>query len=72
MVLGEKMWEEKGKIIGISVKSVGPEGVRMEETFATEVKGLGRAPSGRNIGTMDLIETPGGSFSGTSQGYLVT
>jgi hypothetical protein len=72
LVLGEKMWEEKGKIIGISVKSVGPEGVRMEETFATEVKGLGRAPSGRNIGTMDILETPGGFFSGTGQGYLVT
>ena len=36
LVLGEKMLEEKGKVIGISVKSVGPEGVRMEETFATE------------------------------------
>ena len=72
MVLGEKMWEEKGKIIGISVKSVGPEGVRMEETFASEAKGLGRAPSGRNIGTLDLIETPGGFFSGTGQGMFTT
>jgi hypothetical protein len=72
LVLGGKMWEEKGKVIGMSVKSIGPEGVHMEETFATEVKGLGRAPSGRNIGTMDLIEVPGGFFSGTGQGYLVT
>ena len=72
MVLGEKMWEEKGKIIGISVKSVGPEGVRMEETFASDVKGLGRAPSGRNIGTLDIIETPGGFFSGTGQGMFTT
>jgi hypothetical protein len=72
LVLGEKMWEEKGKVIGISVKSVGPEGVRMEETFATEVKGLGRAPSGRNIGTMDIIEVPGGFFSGTGQGIFTT
>ena len=72
LVLGEKMWEEKGKVIGMSVKSVGPEGVRMEETFATEVKGLGRAPSGRNIGTMDIIEVPGGFFSGTGQGIFTT
>ena len=72
LVLGEKIAEERGKVIGMSVKSIGPEGVHMEETFATEVKGLGRAPSGRNIGTMDLIEVPGGFFSGTGQGYLVT
>lgn len=72
LVLGEKMWEEMGKIIGISVKSVGPEGVRMEETFATEVKGIGRAPSGRNIGTIEFIEVHSGFFSGTGQGYLVT
>jgi hypothetical protein len=42
------MWEEKGKVIGVSVKSVGPEGVRMEETFATEVKGLGRVAAWKN------------------------
>jgi hypothetical protein len=72
LILGEKMWEEKGKIMGISVKSVGPEGVRMEETFATEVKGLGRVPSGRNIGTMDILETSGGFFSGTGQGIFTT
>jgi hypothetical protein len=72
LVLGEKMWEEKGKVIGISVKSVGPESVRMEETFVTEVKGLGRAPSGRNVGTIDVIEVPGGLFSGTGQGIYTT
>ena len=56
MVLGEKLWEEKGKVIGMSVKSIGSEGVRMEETFTTEVKGLGRFPSGRNMGTMDIVQ----------------
>jgi hypothetical protein len=72
LVLGEKIWEEKGKMMGMSIKSIGPEGVHMEETFASEVKGLGRAPSGRNIGTINVIETPGGFSSGTGQGYLVT
>jgi hypothetical protein len=72
LVLGEKIWEEKGKMMGMSIKSIGPEGVHMEETFASEVKGLGRAPSGRNIGTIDVIETSGGFSSGTGQGYLVT
>jgi len=72
LVLGEKMWEEKGKIIGMSVKSVGSEGVRMEETFASDIKGLGRVPSGRNVGTLDISESPGGFFSGTGQGLFTT
>jgi hypothetical protein len=72
LVLGEKMWEEKGKIVGVSVKSVGPEGVHMEENFATEVKGLDRVPSGRNMGTLNYVETPGGFFSGTGQGIFTT
>ena len=70
LVLGEKVWEEKGKGIGVSVKSVGPEGVHMEETFASEVKGLGRFPSGRNMGTMNIAARPDGFISGTAQGIF--
>jgi hypothetical protein len=72
LVLGEKMWEEEGKFMGMSVKFVGPEGVHVEETFATEVKGLGRGPSGGNIGTLKIVERPGGFFSGTGQGIFTT
>jgi len=72
MVVGEKMWEEKGKIIGISVKSIDTEGAHMEETFTSEVKGLGRAPSGRNIGTMNVTQRTGGTFNGTGQGYFTS
>jgi hypothetical protein len=72
LVLGEKLWEEKGKALGVSVKSVGPEGVHMEETFASECKGLGRFPSGRNIGTMNIVEVLGGFSSGTGQGIFTT
>ena len=73
LVLGEKLWEEKGKGIGMSIKSVGPEGVHMEYTFASEVKGFGRVPSGRNMGTVDFVEAPGGAgSSGTGQGIFTT
>ena len=72
LVLGEKLWEEKGKAIGVSIKSIGPEGVHVEETYATEVKSLGRAPNGRNMATLDIVETPNGSFSGTGQGIFMT
>jgi hypothetical protein len=72
LALGEKIAEEKGKVIGVSVKSVGPEGVHMEETFATEIKGLGRLPSGRNMGTLNIVMTPSGFSSGTGQGIATT
>jgi len=71
LVLGEKLWEEKGKTIGMSVKSVGPEGIRMEQTFTTEVKGLGRSPNGVNMGTLDFVQTPSGGF-GTGQGIFTS
>lgn len=72
MVLGEKLWEEKGKVIGMSVKSVGPEGIHLEQTFASEIKGLGRMPSGANMGTLDAIQGPDGGFSGTGQGMFTS
>jgi hypothetical protein len=72
LVWGEKIAEEKGKAIGISVKSVGPEGVHVEETFVSEVKGLGRFPSGRDMGTLNIVERAGGVFSGTGQGTKTT
>ena len=52
---------------GVSIKSKGPEGVRVEENVAAEVKGFGRFPSGRNIGAMELVTTPDGNASGTGQ-----
>ena len=72
MVLGEKLWEEKGKATGISVKSVGSEGVHMEETFVSECKGLGRFPSGRNMGTINIVVRPDGISSETGQGIFTT
>lgn len=66
------MWEEKGKVTAMSVKSIGPEGVHIEENFATEVKGLGRVPSGRNMGTLNTVERPNGFISGTGQGIFTT
>ena len=72
LVLGEKLWEEKGKAIGVSVKSIDSEGVHMEETFASELKGIGRFPSGRNMGTLNIVTRPDGFSSGTGQGIFTT
>jgi len=70
--LGEKIAEEKGKAISMSVKSVGPEGVHTEVSFVSQVKGFGRFPSGRDMGTISGLERPGGIFSGTAQGTKLT
>ena len=72
MVLGKKLWEEKGKVTGMSVKSIDSEGVHIEETFASEFKGIGRFPSGRNMGTINVVTRPDGFSSGTGQGMCTT
>jgi hypothetical protein len=72
LVLGEKLWEEKGKAIGMAIKSIGPEGVHMEETFTSTVKGFGRSPNGTNMGTLNIVTRPDGFFSGTGQGIFTT
>ena len=51
---------------------MGPEGVHMEQTFASEVKGLGKFPSGNNMGTLDIVQAPDGSISGPALGMFMT
>jgi hypothetical protein len=43
MVLGEKLWEGKGKYGTLAIKGVGPEGTKMEGTISFPIKGVGRA-----------------------------
>jgi hypothetical protein len=45
MVVGEKLWEGKGKYPagGLAIKAVGPGGVTIEGTLAIQLKGVGRA-----------------------------
>jgi hypothetical protein len=52
MVLRDKLFEESGNIIGLKITRVHPiEGVTTEVTFTSEIKGEGRYPSGKNLGT---------------------
>jgi hypothetical protein len=71
MALGEKVAEEKGKITGMSIKSIGPEGTTIELNFVSETKGFGRIANGRNMGTLILVQGPKTSTS-TGQGMVVT
>jgi hypothetical protein len=63
MPLGEKAWEEKGAAIGASVKSVDANGISFEYTIASEVTGFGRLASGRNVGTISIVQGPVTSIS---------
>jgi hypothetical protein len=71
MPLGEEVTEEKGRLIGMSIKSVGAEGVTVEASFVGEVQGFGRFPSGRNTATMTILRGPKTTRS-TGQGIFVT
>jgi hypothetical protein len=72
LVWGEKLWEEKGKIMGFSIKSAGPEGQRMEQSFTSVCKGFGRFPNGTNVGTMDVVMAPDEGYSGSGQGIATS
>jgi hypothetical protein len=54
MALGEKLFEDIGNLTKLNVKSVHPvEGVKMEVSFTSEIKALGKFPSGKNIGSAE-------------------
>ena len=51
MELKEKLFEESGKIAGFKVAKVHPiEGVTTELNFTSDIREVGRFPSGKNLG----------------------
>ena len=73
MALGEKIFEETGKVTSVSVKSVHPiEGVKMEVSFASEIKGIGNFPSGKNMGSGIMTQYPHGIVDASYQGVVTT
>ena len=52
MALGEKLFDESGNVTGFNVTKVHPlEGLTMEVSFVSEIKGVGNFPSGKNLGS---------------------
>ena len=73
MVLGEKLFEESGKITGFKVTKVHPiEGVTTEVSFTSDIRGIGRFPSGKNLGSGVLTKYPHGIIDATWHGCLTT
>jgi hypothetical protein len=73
MALGEKLFEESGNVTGFRVTKVHPvEGVTMEVSFTSEIRGIGRFPSGKNLGSGIMTQYPHGIVDQSNQGSLMT
>jgi hypothetical protein len=72
MALGQKLFEEAGKITSFKVIKVHPiEGVTSEVTFRSEIRSIDRFPSGRNIASGIMTKYPHGIIDASWQGTLV-
>ena len=72
MALGEKLFEESGDITGFKVTKVHPiEGVTIEASFTSEIRGIGRFPSGKNLGSGTMTQYPHGIVDASWQGSLM-
>jgi hypothetical protein len=73
MALGEKLFEESGNITVLKVTKVHPtEGVTMDVSFVSEIKGVGRFPSGKNMGSGIVTQYPHGIVDASWQGSVAT
>jgi hypothetical protein len=72
MALGEKLFEESGNVVAFKVTRVHPiEGTTMEVSFSSELKGFGKFPSGRNIGSGTMTQYPHGVVDASYQGTMM-
>ncbi len=73
MALGEKLFEESGNIVAVKVTKVHPmEGMTTEITFTSEIKGEGKFPNGKNLGSGMMTRYPHGVINAAFQGVFTT
>jgi hypothetical protein len=73
MVLGDKLFEESGKITGFKLAKVHPvEGVKTEVSFTSDIRGIGKYPSGKNLASGIMTKYPHGIIDASWQGTLIT
>jgi hypothetical protein len=73
MALGDKLFEESGNITGFKVTKVHPiDGVTMEVSFTTDLNGIGKFPSGKNMGSGVGTQYPHGAVEASYQGTVMT
>ena len=70
MTLGEKLFEESGKVTAFKVTKVHPvEGITTEVSFMSDIKGIGRFPNGTNVGSGTMTQYPHGVVDASYQGF---
>lgn len=72
MVLGDKLWEGKGKSTAIAIKGLSAEGVSIEATWTAQMKGVGKAKGvdGMITFTGNIMMGPSGAGWSHGQGML--
>ena len=72
MALGEKLFEETGTTTNFKITKVHPiEGITMEISFTSEIKGIGKFPSGKNMGSGTATQYPHGVVDAVYQGAFM-
>lgn len=73
MALGEKLFEETGQVVSFKISQVHPvEGTAMEVSFTSDLKGTGKFPSGKNMGSGTITQYPHGVANASYRGNLNT
>jgi hypothetical protein len=73
MALGQKLFEENGNIVAVKVTKVHPmEGLTTEITFTSEIKGEGKFPNGKNLGSGIVTKYSHGVMDASFQGAFTS
>ncbi|MGD1061146.1 MAG: hypothetical protein ABR879_06785 [Methanomassiliicoccales archaeon] len=72
MAIGERLYEEKGKVTMGFIKEIDANGLEMLQSFNTEVKGFDRMPSGTNMASGKIMLMPNGMAHGKWHGMIMT
>jgi hypothetical protein len=71
MTIGQELFEEVGKITDFKVVKMHPlEGVKTEVSFTSDIKGIGRYPTGKNLASGTITKYSHGIIDGAWQGAL--
>lgn len=69
---GEKLFEETGTTTSFKITKVHPvEGITIEISFTSDLKGFGRFPSGKNLGSGTATQYPHGVVDAVYQGAFM-